>query len=51
MWNTKFTQMNKFDKILNKANQIVFTLVQMGMYFIVAYVGVMIFKTIVSFIW
>lgn len=43
--------MTKFDKILSKANEIVFTLVQMGMYFLLAYVGVMIIKTIASFIW
>ena len=40
--------MNKFDKILSRANQVVFTLVQMGMYAIMVYVGVIIAKTIIG---
>jgi len=40
--------MNKFDKILSRANQVVFTLVQMGMYAMMVYVGVIIVKTIIG---
>jgi len=40
--------MNKFDKALSRANQVVFTLVQMGMYAMIAYVGVIIVKTIIA---
>jgi hypothetical protein len=40
--------MNKFDKVLSRANQVVFTLVQMGMYAMIAYVGVIIVKTIIA---
>tara|TARA_B100000497_G_C7642492_1_gene386286 strand:- start:351 stop:482 length:132 start_codon:yes stop_codon:yes gene_type:complete len=40
--------MNKFDKVLSRANQVVFTLVQMGMYAIMVYVGVIIAKTIIA---
>ena len=42
--------MNKFNKVLNRANQALFTLAQMGMYVMMAYVGVIIVKTIIGVI-
>lgn len=43
--------MNKFDRFLSKANMVVFTAVQLGFYALAVYVGVIILKTISSFIW
>lgn len=40
--------MTKFDKILNRANQVVFTAIQIGFTAIMVYVGVLIVKTIIS---
>jgi len=48
MLNIKFIQMNRFDKILNKANQVVFTAIQIGFTAVMVYVGVLIVKTIIS---
>jgi hypothetical protein len=43
--------MNRFDRFLSKANMVVFTAIQLGFYAMAVYVGVIILKTIASFIW
>ena len=42
--------MSKFNKVLNRANQVAFTLVQVGMYAMMAWVGVIIVKTIIAIV-
>tara|TARA_B110000211_G_C13976503_1_gene507397 strand:- start:361 stop:489 length:129 start_codon:yes stop_codon:yes gene_type:complete len=42
--------MSKFNKVLNRANQVAFTLVQVGMYVMMAWVGVIIVKTIIAIV-
>lgn len=43
--------MSRFDKFMDKANMVVFTAIQLGFYALAVYVGVIILKTISSFIW
>lgn len=43
--------MSRFDKFMDKANTVVFTAIQLGFYIMAVYVGMIILKTIASFIW